>query len=199
MGALLLGEEGGGDGDGEILHSMVGGVEDGGDDFGDLDAVGAGMEAEVDAIEFVLHVLALVPESVLQGVEGDVDDVVDVEHTAAGVLGAGHDLLAEDADDFHPGIVDLDELADGRRVAEEVDLGAFAEDADGGASGIVGLIEELAFGEVEAVDDAVGGLDAIELGDIAGGFGEDACGVKGAADRSHHARSLSQPPCHPPP
>src|ERR1035438_6396757 len=63
LGALLLGEEGGGDGDGEILHGMVGGIEDGGDDFGDLDAIGAGLEAKVNAIEIVLHVVALVPEA----------------------------------------------------------------------------------------------------------------------------------------
>src|ERR1017187_4892669 len=181
LGALLLGEEGGGDGEGEILHGMVGGIEDGGDDFGDLDAVGAGLEAKVDAIEIVLHVVALVPETVSQGVEGDVDDVVDVEHTAAGVLGAGHHLLAEDADHFHPGIVDLDELADRGSIAEEVDLGALAEDADGGARGVVGGVEELAFGQVEAVNDGVGGLDAIEFGDIAGGFGKDAGGVQGFA------------------
>src|ERR1035438_7212868 len=143
LGALLLGEEGGGDGDGEILHGMVGGIEDGGDDFGDLDAIGAGLQAKVDAIEIVLHVFALVPEAVSQGVERDVDDIIDVEHTAAGVLGAGHHLLAEDADHFHPGIVDLDELADGGSVAEEVGLGALAEDADGGAGGVVGLVEEL--------------------------------------------------------
>src|ERR1035438_9822010 len=181
LGALLLGEEGGGDGDGEILHGMVGGIEDGGDDFGDLDAIGAGLEAKVNAIEIVLHVVALVPEAVSHGVEGDVDDIIDVEHTAAGVLGAGHHLLAEHADDFHPGIVDLDELADGGSVAEEVDLGALAEDADGGARGVVGLVEELAFSEVETVNDAVGGLDAIEFGDIAGGFGKDAGGVQGLA------------------
>ena len=142
--ALLLGEQGGGDGDAEILHVVVRGVEDGGDDFGDFDAIGVGLQAEVDAIEFVLHDRALVPEAVLQGVERDVDDVVDVLHGAAAVLGAGHDLLAEDADDFQPGIVHLDELADGGAVAEQVDLGAFAEDADGGASGVVGLVEELA-------------------------------------------------------
>src|ERR1017187_9519052 len=181
LGALLLGEEGGGDGDAEILHPMVSGVEDGGDDLGGFDAIGVGAEAEVDAVEVVFHAAALVPETVLEGVEGDVDDVVDVEHGWAVVLGAGHDLFAEDADDFHPGIVDLDELADGGSVAEEVDFGAFTEDADGGARGVVGLIEELAFGEVEAVDDGVGGLDAIEFGDIAGGFGEDAGGVKGFA------------------
>ena len=64
----------------EILHVVVGGVENGGDDLGDLDAVGVGAEAEVDAIELVLHVAALVPEAVLQGVERDVDDVVDVLH-----------------------------------------------------------------------------------------------------------------------
>src|ERR1019366_2829466 len=161
LGALLLGEEGGGDGDGEILYGMVGGIEDGGDDFGDLDAIGAGLEAKVHAIEIVLHVVALIPEAVSHGVEGDVDDVVDIEHTAAGVLGAGHHLLAEHADDFHPGIVYLDELADGGSVAEEVDLGALAE--------------------VEAVNDAVGGLDAIEFGDLAGGFGKDAGGVEGFA------------------
>jgi hypothetical protein len=42
-------------------------------------------------------------------------------------------------------------------------------------------VEELAFGEVEAVNDAVGGLDAIEFGDIAGGFGQDTGGVQGSA------------------
>src|ERR1039457_5167497 len=41
--------------------------------------------------------------------------------------------------------------------------------------------EELAFGEVEAVNDAVGGLDGIEFGDIAGGFGQDTGGVQGFA------------------
>ena len=87
----------------------------------------------------------------------------------------------QDADHFQPGIVDLDELADGGAVAEEVDLGAFAEDADGGAGGVVGLVEELAFGEVQAVDDAVGGLDAVEFGDVAGGLGQDARGMQGAA------------------
>src|ERR1039457_5760410 len=181
LGALLLGEEGGGDGDAEILHPMVSGVEDGGDDLVGFDAIGVGAEAEVDAVEVVFHAAALVPETVLEGVEGDVDDVVDVEHGWAVVLGAGHDLFAEDADDFHPGIVDLDELADGGAIAEEVDLGAFAEDADGGARGVVGLIEELAFGEVEAVDDGVGRLDAIEFGDVAGRLGKDAGGVEGFA------------------
>ena len=43
-------------------------------------------------------------------------------------------------------------------VAEQVDLGAFAEHADGGAAGVVGVVEELAFGKVQAVDDGVGGL-----------------------------------------
>ncbi len=100
---------------------------------------------------------------------------------AAAVLCAGHDLLLKNADDFHPGIVDLDELAEGGSVAEEIDLGTFTEDADGGAGGVVGLIEELALGEVEAVDDAVGRLDAVEFGDIAGGLGEDARGMHGAA------------------
>ena len=105
---------------------MMGGVEDGADDFGNFDAVGVWAQAEVDAIEVVFHAAALVPEAVLHGVEGDIDDVVDVEHGAAAVLGSGHDLLVKDADDFHPGIVDLDEFANGGSIAEEVDLGAFA-------------------------------------------------------------------------
>ena len=42
LGALLLGEQGGGDGDGEILRVVVGGVENGGDDLGDFDAIGVG-------------------------------------------------------------------------------------------------------------------------------------------------------------
>src|ERR1019366_7178869 len=178
LGALLLGEEGGGDGDVEILHRMVGGIEDGGDDFGDLDAIGAGLEAKVDAIEIVLHVVALVPETVSQGVEGNVDDVVDVEHTAAGVLGAGHHLLAEDAHHFHPGIVALDELADGAQSGDchqfpPLELAGCTRFAHAKLTrGVVGLVEELAFGQVEAVNDGVGGLDAIEFGDIAGGFGK---------------------------
>ena len=144
-----------------------------------LSASGRRRRSMPSSSSFIL--LPLVPEAVLQGVEGDVDDVVDVQHGAAGVLRAGHDLLAEDADDFQPGVVHLDEFADGGAVAEEVDLGAFAEHADGGAGGVVGLVEEVAFGEVQAVDDAVGGLDAVEFGDVAGGLGEHAGGVQGAA------------------
>ena len=42
-------------------------------------------------------------------------------------------------------------------------------------------IEELAFGEAEAVDDGVGRAHAVELGDVAGGLGQHAGGVHGAA------------------
>ena len=55
---------------------------------------------------------------------------------------AGHQLLAQHAHHFQPGVVHLDELADRRRVAQQVHLGAFAQHADGGAGGIVRLVEE---------------------------------------------------------
>ena len=67
----------------------------------------------------------------------------------------------------HAGIVDLDKFADGGSVAQEIDLGAFAEDAGlGGAGGVVGLIKEFAFGKVEAVNDGVRRLNAIEFRDV---------------------------------
>src|SRR6202034_56051 len=49
-----------------------------------------------------------------------------------------------------------------------------------GAGGVVGLVEEFAFGQMQAVDDAVSGPDAVELGYIARRLGENASGVQGS-------------------
>ena len=90
-------------------------------------------------------------------------------------------LLLQHADDFEPGVVHLDEFAERGIVAEQVDLGAFAEHADGGAGGVVGFVEEAAFGQMQAVDDAVGRAHAVKLRNFARGFGKHARGVEGAA------------------
>src|SRR6202034_1767379 len=96
-----------------------------------------------------------------------------------GILRSGHELLMQHAYHFEPRIVDLDELAEGGAVAEQVDLGGFAEHADGGAGGVVGLVEEFALGQMQAVDSAVSRPNAVELGDVARRLGENASGVQG--------------------
>ena len=121
--------------------------------------------------------------AVLEGVERNVDDVVDILHGAAGALRAGHDLFLQHADDLQPRVVDLDEFAEGGIVAEQIDFGAFAEDANRGAGGIVGFVEEAAFFEMEAVDDGIGGPDAVELRY----FARQAWGVR-ARDAANGAR-----------
>ncbi len=55
LGALLLRQERGGNGDGEILDVVVGGIEDGGHDLGNFDAVGVRTKADFDAIEIIFH------------------------------------------------------------------------------------------------------------------------------------------------
>ena len=52
---LLLFEEDRRNGDGEILDAPVSGVQDRVHDLGDFDAVGAGFEAHVDAVELILE------------------------------------------------------------------------------------------------------------------------------------------------
>src|SRR5205085_11806946 len=90
LGALLLRQQGRGNGDGEVLNIVVGRVDYGGDHLGDFDTVGAGGEADLDAIQIVLQPAeALVPVTILQRVQRNIHDVVDVLHHAARALRAG--------------------------------------------------------------------------------------------------------------
>ena len=144
----------------EILDVVVSGIQNGRDNLCDFDAVGIGFEAKLDAVEIVLEVVGLVPVAVLERVERDIDDVVDILHGSARTLGTGHDLFLQYADDLQPGVVHFDEFAESGIVAKQVDLGAFAEHADGGASGVVGFVEEAAFGQMQTMDDGVCGAHA---------------------------------------
>src|SRR5262249_31815079 len=161
LGALLLREQRGRDGDRKVLHVVVVRIQNRGHHLGGLDAVSGGAQAHVDTVQLVLHILALVPESVLHGIERDVDDVIDIEHGGPGIRRTGHDLLGKHADHLHPRVVYFDELAHRGTVAQEVYLGAFAENAYGRAGGVVAFVEELSLGEMQAVDQAVGRLDAV--------------------------------------
>src|SRR5581483_6266284 len=116
----------------------------------------------------VAHVRAAVPEPVLECVGRDVNDIVDVLHRAPAALRAGHKLLLEDAHHLQPRVVDFYKLPDRRIVAQHVHFGGFPQNAYQSAAVIVGFVEKPAFGELQAVDRAVGRPDPIEVRDILG-------------------------------
>ncbi len=161
----------------------MGRVQDGGHHLGHFQAVYAGLEAQIHGIQIVFHEIAGVEIAVLKRVQRDVDDVVEVLHFAAAGLPAGDQLLAQHARHFQPVVVHLDELAQRRTVAQQADLGGFAEHADCAAGGVVLLVEEAAFDYVQAVNDGVGRPHTVQLRNLVGRLGQHARGTQRAPGR----------------
>ena len=99
--------------------------------------------------------------------------------------GAGADLFFEDADNFEPGVIDFHELAGTSTVAEDCDLGLFAEDTDGSGGKVVVLVEEATFRQFPRVDGRIGGSYAEEFREVRRGIRKDLRGVHAAASGDH--------------
>ena len=74
---------------------------------------------------------------------------------AAAALRAGHQLFLQHAHHFQPGIVDLHEFADRRARSRACSLWPLRPERRQRAAFVVGIVEEAAFGELQAVDRSV--------------------------------------------
>ena len=117
---------------------------------------------DVDAVDLVLQVAVVVLEAAHHGVQRSDHQVVPVDHFDAFDVGVAAGLLRQHADHLQPGVVDLDVLADGGIVSEQVHFGRFAEHADRGGAAILFVVEEAAFHHLQAVDRQIVGRDADE-------------------------------------
>jgi hypothetical protein len=95
-----------------------------------------------------------------RGGERDVDVVAEVLNLDALELVFREVVIGEHADDREPEVVDLDRLADGREVAEELLLHARADDAVLLVLALVRLGEQAALGEFVFGEAEVRGRDA---------------------------------------
>ena len=67
-----------GNGDGEIGSVVMSGVENGHYNFGCFDAIGTGLETNIDAIQFVFQIAAEIEETILAGAMGNVNDEIGI-------------------------------------------------------------------------------------------------------------------------
>src|SRR5262245_29400796 len=140
LSSLLLSQQSGGYRHREVLHFVVSGIEHGRHNLCDFDAVGAGLQAQIDAVQVVAHRRPAIPKSILKCVQRNINDVVDVLHRSAGILGGRHELLLQHAHDFEPRIIHFDELADGWVVPQQTDLRGLAKHAHQCAFLVIGFV-----------------------------------------------------------
>ena len=126
--------------------------------------IGVGRDFDINAVDLVFEIAVVVFKAPHHGVERRDDQVIAIRNFEPLDVGIGRRLLREDADHLQPGVVDLDVLADGVLIAEQVDFGRFAEHADGRRTGVVFLVEEAALHHPETVDPEVIGLHADQQG-----------------------------------
>ena len=151
----------------------MGGGEERADHARRLDGIDGRLDLHINAVDFVLQIAGLVFEAPHHGVERGDDHVVAVERLDALGIGIAAVLRAQDADHLEPGIVGFDVLAERVAIAEEADLGGFAEDANRGRIAVLVFGEEApAGGDFQAVDFLKIGVDTDQRGRLAGGFGQ---------------------------
>ena len=161
------------------------GIQDPAHDVGRVNAVGGGFEAKVDAVNLVPRIAVGVFQAVDGGVQGNVDETIEVLDGDSRDLGWGTHLRPDNANHVEPLLIDFQILAHGFG-SEQAGPRALAQHADRRGPGILVRIEEPSLDDSEPGNLLVFRVHAVNDRHILLRFGDEFCGREAFSRRRGH-------------
>src|SRR2546428_7010788 len=185
LGASLLGQQFGGHDHAEVARAAMRGIQDPAHDVRRVNAVRGRVEAQVDAVNLVPRIAVGVFQAVDGGVQGNVDETIEVLDGDSRDLGWGTYLRPDDANHVEPLLIDFQILARGFG-SEQAGPRALAQHADRRGPGILVRIEESSLDDSEPGNLLVFRVEAVKHRDRLVRFGDEFRGREAFSRRRGH-------------